>query len=179
MHALLFGKWQSNVTFWRKCVSLSYCGVFRTAQLGRISTRLCPGEMEFPVLEEEGLSQCCCDLIFFWLTRWVTTTDMSNVPFIYHHLLLGMGRIMPYLPEQLISQLTFIHRSGRHFSCTSFLLPWGNSWGKTWHDWQMVAWISERNCSALHRFQYKEHNQQTNACGCAQRGSESVVIAPL
>lgn len=122
---------------WRKCVSLSYCGVFRTAQLGRISTRHHAGEMEFPLLEEEGLSQCCCDLIFFWLTRWVTTTDMSNVPFTYHHLLLGMGRLMPYLPEQLVSQLTLVHISGRHFSCTSSLLPWRNSWGKMWHDWQI------------------------------------------
>lgn len=50
-------------------VSLSYCGVSRAAQLGRISTKHRAGEMEFPVLEEEGLSQCCCDLIFFFLVN--------------------------------------------------------------------------------------------------------------
>lgn len=124
MHTLLFGKWKFHVTCWRKCVSLSYCGFFRTAQLGRISTRHHAGEMEFPVLEEEDLSQCCCDLIFFWLTSWVTITDMSNMPFIYHHLLVGMEMIMPYLPEQLASQLTLVCICGKHFSCTSSLFTW-------------------------------------------------------
>lgn len=137
MHTLLFGKWKFNVTRWRKCVSLSYCGFFRTAQLGRISTRHCAEEMEFPVLEEEDLSQCCCDLIFFWLTSWVTITAMSNMPFIYHHLLLGMELLLLYLPEQLVSQLTLVHICGRYFFCTSSLSPWRNSCGKVW------AWLAD------------------------------------
>lgn len=93
------------------------------------------------------------DFIFYFLTHWVTPTDMSNVPFICDHLLLGMWRLMPYLPEQLVAWLTLVHISGRDFSCSPSLLPRRNSWGKMWHDWQMSAWILERSGGALHQFQ--------------------------
>lgn len=117
-------------------VVLSYCGFFRTAQLGRISTRHHVEEMEFPALKED-LSRCWCDLIFFFFF-WLDDYNRYVQHAIYLSPSASWGvdiNAISSWTEDFYGYL--IHICGRHFSCTQPFLPRRSSWGN------VRAWLAD------------------------------------
>lgn len=102
-HILLFAKWKFSVTWWCKC-GFELLWVLQNSTAWKNEHKApCWGNWISCTERRSEPIPVWSDLFFF---GWVTITDVSNMPFIYHHLLHGVYILMPYLPEQRISMVT-------------------------------------------------------------------------